>query len=45
MNCILNGISTYNFYFSDFFSTLLCIQTIVVKCDYVQKQVQKLSLL
>ena len=44
MNCILNDIATCNFYFSDYVGTLL-LQTIVVKCDYVLKQVQTLSLL
>lgn len=40
MNCILNDIATCNFYFGDFVSTLMFIQIIVVKCDYVQKRVQ-----
>ena len=44
VNCILNDIATWNSYFGHYVSTLL-LQTIVVKCDYVQKQVQKLSLL
>ena len=44
VNCILNVIATCNFYFSDYVSTLL-LQTIIVKCDYLQKQVKKLSLL
>ena len=44
MNYILNDIATCNFYFSDYVCTLL-LQRIVVKCDYVQKQVQTLSLL
>ena len=46
VNCNLNDIdiATCNFYFSDYVSTLL-LQTMIVKCDYVQKQVQKLSLL
>ena len=46
VNCNLNDIdiATCNFYFSDYVSTLL-LQTMIVKCDYVQKQVQKLLLL
>ena len=39
-----HNLHTYNFHISDYVSTLLS-QTVVVKCDYVQKQVQKLSLL
>ena len=42
MNCILNDIATRNFYLSDYVCILL-LQTIVVKCDYVLKQVQTLS--
>ena len=44
MSYILNDIATCNFYISDYVSTLL-LQTKLVMCDYVQEQVQKLSLL
>ena len=46
INCILNDIVACNFYFSDYVKICtLLLQTIVVKFDYVLKQVQTRSLL
>ena len=47
MNCILiDVVACINFYFSDYVNICtLLLQTIVVKFDYVLKQVQTRSLL
>ena len=46
MNCVLNDIVACSFYFSDYVKICtLPLQTIVLKFDYVLKQVQTRSLL